>query len=239
MVKGKAVADEIIRLTGNKDIRPMLVDLSSQTSIRQFARKYKETGLPLHVLINNAATTTEHKERSVDGIELMFATNVLGYFLLTNELLDVLRSTGDTRIVNIASEYAGDVDLSDVEFTRRRFNVQNAYRQSKACNRLLTYAFARRLENTNTTVNCCHPGVLQTNLLYNLGLNVADPPANGAVTPVYLATSAEVSGISGKFFVKKKLKSCLYENLIEDQEALFRLAEHMTQPPNGSSTENV
>ena len=129
--KGNQVASEITRRTGASKLVVMQVDTSSQKSIREFAREFRR----LDVLINNVGGNRGMlpKVDSVDGIELTFATNVLGYFLLTQELLDVLRRSGSARIINVASSYASDLDLDDLQFERRPFESFRAYAQSKAC----------------------------------------------------------------------------------------------------------
>ena len=121
--KGKKTAAEITRRTGSSKLVVMKIDTSSQKSIREFAREFHKKYRRLDVLINNAAGNrgTLPKVDSVDGIELTFATNVLGYFLLTNELLDLLKKSAPARIVNVASTYASDLDLDDLQFKSRKF----------------------------------------------------------------------------------------------------------------------
>ena len=116
--RGKAVGTEILKRTGSKNVTVMKIDTSSQESIREFAREFKSKYDHLDVLINNAALSrgTLPKVNSVDGIELTFATNVLGYFLLTQELLDLLKKSAPSRIINVASQYASDFDLDDLQF---------------------------------------------------------------------------------------------------------------------------
>jgi len=105
-----------------------------------------------------------HRRQSADGIELTLATNVLGYHLLTHELLEILKASAPARIVNVASTYAGNLDIDDLQFTRRPYNPVKAYQQSKACNRLLTWALARRLAGSGVTANAMAPGLVQTGL---------------------------------------------------------------------------
>jgi NAD(P)-dependent dehydrogenase (short-subunit alcohol dehydrogenase family) len=168
--KGKVTASEITRRTGSSKLIVMQVDISSQKSIREFAREFRQKYRRLDVLVNNAAGNrgTLPKVDSVDGIELTFATNVLGYFLLTNLLLDMLKKSAPVRIVNVASTYASDLDLDDLQFESRPFESFKAYAQSKACNRLLTWAFARqwrdrqchdtRLDHRDRAVSQCRAG---------------------------------------------------------------------------------
>jgi NAD(P)-dependent dehydrogenase (short-subunit alcohol dehydrogenase family) len=220
-VKGQETAEEISRRTGAKDVEVMWVDTSSQSSVRDFARQYREKHDRLDVLINNAGMNRGQQPRaiSVDGIELTFATNVMGYHVLTRELLDRLKASAPARVVNVASQYAGDLDLDDLQFERRPFESTKAYAQSKACDRLLTWALARRLAQTGSGVsaNAMTPG-----LVVDTGLYRHTPPEvmarlrqrggrtveQGADTVVWLATSAEVEGMSGKLFDQRREIVC-------------------------------
>ncbi|MDQ3645287.1 MAG: SDR family NAD(P)-dependent oxidoreductase, partial [Actinomycetota bacterium] len=143
--RGERVAAEIARHASAAEPEVLAVDTSSQGSIRDFARKYRQRFDQLDVLVNNAGVLCPQRMTSVDGIELTLATNVLGYHLMTRELLDVLRGSAPARVVNVASTYASDVDLDDLQFASRPYDGMRAYAQSKACDRMLTWAFARRL----------------------------------------------------------------------------------------------
>src|ERR1041385_4860894 len=153
--KGNQVASEISKIPGAVKLVVMEVDTSSQKSIREFAKEFRRRYRRLDVLINNAAVSRGAlpKLNSVDGIELTFATNVLGYYLLTQELMDVLKRSAPSRIINVASQYASDLDLDDLQFEQRPFESFRAYAQSKACDRMLTWALARRLKGTGVTAN--------------------------------------------------------------------------------------
>ncbi|HET7376570.1 MAG TPA: SDR family NAD(P)-dependent oxidoreductase, partial [Anaerolineae bacterium] len=166
--KGEEIAAEIISRTSSSKPVVMQLDTSSQKSIRDFAREFRRKHRTLDVLINNAGGNrgTLPKVTSVDGIELTFATNVLGYFLLTQELLDVLKKRASARIINVASAYASDLDLDDLQFERRRFESFRAYAQSKACDRMLTWALARRLAGSSVTANAMTPGLITETALY-------------------------------------------------------------------------
>jgi len=204
MEKGEQVAAEIARKNGSSDVKVMQIDTSSQESIRAFAREFQRKYDHLDVLINNAAINRGRlpKADSIDGIELTFATNVLGYFLLTQELLDVLKQSAPSRIINVASAYAQNLDLDDLEFKRREYEGFKAYSQSKACDRLLTWALARRLEEnggSGVTVNAMTPSLIASTGLfrhaepervkqlarYSGGRTAAD----GADTAVWLASA--------------------------------------------------
>ena len=138
----------------------MQIDTSSFESIRHFSQQYRDTYPKLDVLINNAGVNRaeQPQENSVDGIELTFATNVLGYYLLTVELINVLKSSVPSRIVNVASTLVSDLELDDLQFEHRPYDGMKAYAHSKTCDQMLTWAFARRLEKSGVTANAMAPG---------------------------------------------------------------------------------
>ena len=218
--KGQETASEITRRTGASKLVVMQLDTSSQQSIREFAREFRRKYRRLDVLINNAASNrgTLPKVTSVDGVELTFATNVLGYFLLTLESLDLLKKRAPARIINVASSYASDLDLDDLQFERRRFESFKAYAQSKACDRLLTWALARRLAGSSVTANAMTPGLItETGLYRNAEPELVNrlsqyaggrTSVQGADTAVWLASSPEVEGVSGKFFEERAGPHC-------------------------------
>ena len=141
--KAEQATKEIIDLTGNSKVRFEIADLSRYDEIRGLAERW--TG-PLHVLINNAACTPRTRQETPEGIEMQFATIVLGYFRLIDEFTAILKASAPARIVNVASYWAGDLDLNDLEFTRRSYNNDQAYRQSKQADRMLSAAFSEKLE---------------------------------------------------------------------------------------------
>lgn len=245
--KGQATASEITRRTGSSKLVVMQIDTSSQQSIREFAREFRRKYRRLDVLINNAAGNrgTLPKVASVDGIELTLATNVLGYFLLTQELLDVLKKNASARIINVASAYASDLDLDDLQFERRRFESFKAYAQSKACDRLLTWALARRLAGSGVTANAMTPGLITETGLYRY----AEPElvnrlsqyaggrtsVQGADTAVWLASSPEVEGVSGKFFEERAEVACEFRNR-RAEEKLWRICEGLVSQTAGAGS---
>jgi NAD(P)-dependent dehydrogenase (short-subunit alcohol dehydrogenase family) len=238
--KGKQMAGEIANRTGSSDLLVMQLDTSSQQSIREFARGLRQKVRRLDVLINNAGGNRGilPKVKSADGIELTFATNVLGYFLLTQELLVLLKKSAPARIVNVASTYAGDLDLDDLQFERRRYESFKAYAQSKACDRMLTWALARRLDGSGVTVNAMAPGLIAETGLYR---NAAPELVNrlrqygagrtsvqGADTAVWLAISPDVVGINGKFFEDRKVIRCEFRNK-RAEEKLWDICEELVK----------
>lgn len=235
---GKRVAEEIIHnATVPPTIDVMQIDTSSIKSICRFARQYHKTYSRLDVLINNAGVNRAELERqdSIDGIELTFATNVLGYYLLTRELLDVLMDSVPSRIVNVASTFASDLDLDDLQFEHRSYDGMKAYAQSKACDRMLTWAYARRLEQSGVTVNAVAPGLVpESNLFSKMSIETrcalqqrgGYSVAQGADTAIWLASSPEIEGVNGKFFEKRKEISCDFRNT-EDEEKIWNICEKM------------
>lgn len=213
--RGEAALKEIKSISGNDNIELMLVDLSSQQSIRQLAERYKQKYTRLDVLVNNAGVMKWKQEFTTDGIESTFAINHLASFLLTNLLLDILKASAPARIVNVSSsaQGMGKIEFDDLD-GRKKYSGIRAYNQSKLANVLFTYELERLLQGTEVTVNCLHPGVVRTNFGNNGSLFFKVfgtlmkpfmlPPDKGAETSVFLASSPAVDGISGKYFVKKK-----------------------------------
>ena len=238
LAKGEAAAEDIRRTTHSERVSVMKFDASSQASIRAFAQDFKREHALLHVLVNNAGIWTESKSLSVDGIEMTWATNVLGYFLLTECLRDILTVSGPSRIVSVASKKAGGLDLSDVQFARRKYNGVAAYEQSKQANRMWTWALARRLDPSRVTANALHPGVIHSEIASrNPGLFgfaaktyfsvVGKSVHEGADTPVWLATSDAVEGRTGTFFYDRTAHRCRFRNEPEE-ERLWALLESQT-----------
>jgi NAD(P)-dependent dehydrogenase (short-subunit alcohol dehydrogenase family) len=197
----KAVS-EIAKLSGNERVSHEIVDLSSKDSIQALAQRLKD---PVHALVNNAAATPRRRLETPAGIELQFATNVLGYFWLT-----------------LASYWAGDLDLDDLEFRRRPYNNNTAYRQSKQANRMLTVAFAERFREHSIAVNACHPGDVSSRLSNNLGFGGHETSQQGARTPAWLATDAIGQRETGKYFEHMQMRRCRFG---EDSEAVDVLYE--------------
>lgn len=237
--RGRMTAKEISHGNDSK-ITVMQVDTSSQQSIRDLAVQVRKKYRRLDVLINNAGGNrgTLPKVNSVDGIELTFATNVLGYFLLTQELLSLLKKSAPARIVNVASTYASDLDLNDLQFERCRFESFKAYAQSKACNRMLTWALARRLEGSGVTANAMAPGLItETGLYRNAPKELMKrlhqysggrTSAQGADTTIWLASSPEVEGISGRFFEEREEVRCEFRNK-GNEERLWNICEGLVK----------
>jgi NAD(P)-dependent dehydrogenase (short-subunit alcohol dehydrogenase family) len=226
--KGEAARSSIASETGNPDIELLIVDLASRHSIRAAAQEFSEKHSALDVLVNNAAVAPPSRQQSPDEVELTFATNVLGYYLLTELLLSALRSAAAARVVNVASRMAYGLDLTDVEFKRRLYDSAGAYAQSKQADRMLTWAFARRLEGTSVTANAVTPGVVNTKLLRALAPQFSGrAPAEGADPVLWLATSSEVAGVSGRFWADRRQEPCEFRNR-HDIEALWSICGRLS-----------
>jgi len=205
--KAKKAVNEISQTTGNSQVRYELVDVSRRSSIQAVAQRWHG---PLHVLVNNAAVTPRSRRETPEGIELQFATNVLGYVWMIDAFSEYLKDSAPARVVNVASYWAGDLDLNDLEFKRRRYNNNQAYRQSKQANRMLTVAQAEKLKPYNISVNACHPGDVNSKLSNNLGFGGHDSPDEGARTPVWLATNAIGQQETGKYFERMREVRCSF-----------------------------
>lgn len=210
--RGQAAQREIKHKSGNDKVELMICDLGSQDSIRQFATEFKQQHDRLDVLVNNAGVLMRERSLTEGGTESTFATNHLGYFLLTNLLLDLLKTSAPARIVNVASaaHKYGKLDVG-AWVTGRDFSAFSAYANSKLANVLFTYELARRLEGTGVTANCLHPGAVGTNLFRGLPRLlqvvislVTMGPERGARTSIYLAASPEVEAVSGKYFARRR-----------------------------------
>jgi NAD(P)-dependent dehydrogenase (short-subunit alcohol dehydrogenase family) len=217
--KTTRVVEEIRAASGNQQVESLLADLSSQQDIRRLAREFNSRYSSLQVLLNNAGAIIFQRRLSVDGIEMTFALNHLAYFLLTNLLLDTLRASAPARIINVASNAhkAGSIDFDNLQGEGRSARMK-IYNNSKLANILFTAELAYRLEGTGVTANALHPGLVATGIANSNGKVVAAlygrfmpliarSPEKGAETPIYLATSPEVEGVTGKYFFDCKVKA--------------------------------
>jgi NAD(P)-dependent dehydrogenase (short-subunit alcohol dehydrogenase family) len=216
---GIPAKQEIVRSTGNTAVDLLTCDFSSQKQIRALADEVNKRYPQLHVLVNNAGTFVSEFKLTEDGAEWQWGVNHLGYFLFTHLLLDKLKASVPSRIVNVASagHYPGAIDLESLDKEVGKYNGLKAYNQSKLGNVLFTYELARRLEGSGVTANTLHPGVIRTEIgnknsrgLATLGWKILKPfmatAEHGASTSVYLASSPEVEGVSGYYFEECKPK---------------------------------
>jgi len=211
--KTEGVAKQIREQTGNQAVHFLLADFSDLGQIRHLAEQVKTQFHKLDVLINNAGAYFNRRQRMNCGVENTFFVNHLAPFLLTNLLLDHLQD--NARIINVASDahQYGQLDLNDLNFERSYFGFA-AYGRSKLANILFTYELARRLSGSGVTVNALHPGGVATNI-FSTDFWIFGPlfkgivslftltPEQGADNTIYLASSPDVEGITGKYFVKR------------------------------------
>jgi NAD(P)-dependent dehydrogenase (short-subunit alcohol dehydrogenase family) len=193
----------------------LLADLSAQAQVRHLVTEFQRRFARLDVLINNAGALFMQRRVSVDGIEMTLALNHLAYFLLTNLLLDTLRASAPARIINVSSDahHRTQFNFADPQGAQR-YSGWRAYGQSKLANLLFTYELAHRLEGRDITANAMHPGFVATGFgrnnrglfawLMRLAKFAALSPEQGAETLIYLAASAEVEGVTGKYFVRQR-----------------------------------
>ena len=239
--RGEAALNEIKEESSNDSLFLFLADLSSQTSIRQFVTDFKADYDTLHVLINNAGVIPPQRTVTEDGLETQFAVNYLAGFMLTNLLLDILKASGSGRIINISSNVhqSATINFDDLQ-SRQSYNPQQVYQQTKLGNILFTYELARRLLGTCVTANCLHPGVIATRLLSDYtgvsrGLRFMNKllfsiPEKGAQTPLYLASSPEVEGVSGRYFENQKMvKSSKVSYDLTVASQLWQVSKNLTE----------
>ena len=223
--RGKAALSDVRRRSGgSNNVHLMLADLASLQAVRSLAAEFRERHQQLHVLVNNAGAYNAKRLLSEDGHELTFAANHLAHFLLTNLLLDLLKTSAPSRIVNVSSRshLGATIDFDDLQ-QESGYRGMAVYGQSKLANVLFTRELARRLEGTGVTANSLHPGLVKTGFGSNNGGAIGAifrmfqarvfqivptpfilTPEQGAETSVYLASSPDVEGVTGKYFVKKE-----------------------------------
>lgn len=214
--KCEAVVSELKGSAGNSDVDCLVADLTSKADIRKVANELLSKHQRLDVLINNAGAVFSKRQESVDGIELTWALNVVAPFMLTNLLLDRLTASAPARVINVSSSAHryGRMRFNDLQ-RRRWYSGMGTYGQSKLALLLLTHEFARRLDGRGITVNAVHPGLVRTGFgmnnsaIFRAGVKFANifgslSPEEGARTIIYLATSSEVEGVSGKYFSREK-----------------------------------
>lgn len=236
----EALADVILESKSNK-VKLMLCDFSSQKSIRAFVEEFKSKYNKLHILVNNAGLIIPERKLTEDGIESTFAINHIGYFLTTYLLLDLLKASAPSRIVNVSSDghKLGHINFNDINYENNKYKSMNVYCDSKLANILFTKELAKKLHGTGVTANCLHPGVVNTNFasdysekfsfLSKIVKKFFITPEQGAETQIYLASSPEVEGISGEYFDKKKIKAPSREAQDADvAEKLWKVSERMT-----------
>ncbi len=210
--RGEQARAAIAAETGNPKVELLVCDLASLAAVRAAASRFLATHDRLDVLVNNAAIFAPDREVTAEGLEKTFVTNYLSHFLLTNLLLERLKASAPSRIVNVASKVGGTkLDFDDLQSTKGKYSVMTAVPRTKLSQLMFTRELARRLEGTGVTVNAVHPGLVKTPLLDDMNGVMRTmihlfsmPPEKGARTAVFLATSNELSGTTGKLFEKNR-----------------------------------
>jgi len=217
--RARQAAEQVRKGVAGAQVRTEIVDVSRREEILSLASRWQG---PLDVLINNAAIATRRRTETPEGIEMEFATNVLGYVWMMRAFDKVLRAAAPARVVNVASYWAGDLALEDLQFRNRAYNNDTAYRQSKQANRMLTVAFATRWPAKEIAVNACHPGDASSTLSNALGYGGHESPEQAADTPVWLATDPSIAGVTGKYFAGRQMRPCEFAG---DSAAIAALDE--------------
>jgi len=211
--RGEATVAEVKDRCGCEDVSLLVADLSRLDDVRRLAKEFKDRHDRLHVLVNNAGVWLSNRQVSADGHEMHLAVDYLAPFLLTDRLLDVLKASKPSRIVNVASMFHryGKLNLDDIDLEKARFSWGTGYGQAKLAMVLWTYELARRLEGTGVTANAMCPGATATGLWGDnkkgmgrfidwFANHAFKGPERGAELMVYLASSSDVEGVSGRYF---------------------------------------
>lgn len=219
LARAEQAAADIGAASGNPAVDAFAADMTSQAEVRRLAAAVLGAYPRLDVLVNNVGGFWAHRHLTADGLERTFALNHLAPFLLTNLLLGRLKASAPARIVTVSShvQAEGRIEFDDLQGARN-FSAQRAYSQSKLANVMFTNELARRLEGSGVTATSLHPGVVRTNFgaedqawFFAVISRVVRPllktPAQGAQTPIYLASSPDVDGVTGQFFASRKPKA--------------------------------
>jgi dehydrogenase/reductase SDR family member 12 len=240
--RGAVVHARIREEAGHPRVYLEAIDLSSVASVRACADRITAQTQRLDILINNAGDAFERRELSVDGVELTFATNVLGAFVLTNALIPLLQRSTPARIINVSSGgmYLAKLNRNDLQYQRRKYDELMAYAQSKRALMILTELWAEQLKSSGVTVNCMHPGWVDTPLLQT-GLpvfrqslrSILRTPGEGADTIVWLAAAPQLATITGSFWFDRRERAAhkifLTENSPVDYRQLWTECVRLTK----------
>ncbi|KAI8787826.1 retinol dehydrogenase 13-like [Biomphalaria glabrata] len=256
-VEGKKAAEFVRKETENMDVYFMKLDLNSFKSIREFVEKFKKKESNLHLLINNAGVMMCPQEKTEDGFDVQFQTNYLGPFLLTELLLDILKASAPSRIINTtaSAHNLGDINFDDINLEKKQYSLGDVYAQSKLAVVLHTFQLAERLKDTKVTCNVVNPGICNTDIYRYLPLKskkfirvsfapfmwfLMKYPEDGAQISIYLSTADELAETSGKHFKDAKEQplsgKCLDKLL---QEQLYRASLKWIEQSKESQIENT
>ena len=234
--KGKKALEAIIEYSGNENLDFFECDLSLVANVKDLADRIKQKHSKIDVLLNNAGGANKTKQITSEGLEKTFATNQMNYFVLSTELLNILSESNDGRIVNVASNahIGAEVDYENIN-SEKSFSAWTSYCVSKLMNIMFTYQLSAMQDRVS--VNVLHPGFVDTNIAGNEGNLIkyivkfgakmfARTVDNGADSSIYLSTSDEVKGVSGKYFFKcKEIRSSRASYIQEDWKKVWDLCE--------------
>lgn len=233
------VKSEIIQATMNSDIETVVADLSEPKSIRKAVEEIKNKHKSLSALVNVAAIFIKNRTENSQGLEYTFATNHLGPFVLTNELLDLLKAGKPARVVTVSAPSTSKINFDDINGKQKySTGFLGAFGASKMMNIMFTYALARRLERTNVTTSVFHPGLVKSDLtkdmpklLYYIFKTISSAPDKAAKMLCSLAISKQYENSNGTFykFDGKEIQSNKYSYDKELQEKLWTLSEHLSK----------
>jgi NAD(P)-dependent dehydrogenase (short-subunit alcohol dehydrogenase family) len=242
--KGRAALNDVQAASRGGKAELLVADFASLADVRRAAAEFRASHKRLDVLVNNAGLIVPERHLTLDGIEETFGVNHLAPFLLTNELLDLLKASAPARIVNLSSEAhrGAKMHWEDLQFTSARYKSFRAYGQSKLANILFTYELARRLEGTGVTANAVHPGVVASGFgqtypgALSFLVKVARPflltNEEGARTSVHVASSPEAEGVTGKYVAKcRPVRSNAVSYDEASQRKLWSLSLEMIKTP--------
>jgi retinol dehydrogenase-14 len=238
--RGEAALRDIKAQSHSDSVELMLADLSVQDEVRRMADEFLRRHDRLDVLANNAGLVQSRRTETADGMETTLATNHLAPFLLTNLLLHRLKESVPSRVITVSSEAErmGNIDFDDIQ-SRQKYRGFPVYGMTKLANIMFTNELAERLKGTSVTANCLHPGAVGTNfgknnagpmaLFFRLAKPFMRTPERGADTLIWLASSADVDGVSGKYFSDRKeieAKEIAYDP--SARRRLWEISEELT-----------
>ena len=239
--KAEKLKEDLLRDSG-KQSTSIIADLSLQSEVKKAADEFLSLNKPLHVLLNNAGIMNRERKETADGLDEVFSVNHLAYFSLTLMLIEKMKNTEGGRIVNVASmayRFVNEMNFEDLQ-SKENYKPMKVYGQSKLANILFTKRLASKVKENNITVNCLHPGYVDTGigsnnkqtlwkLMMNLGRPFAKKTDKGAETSIYLCVSPEVEAVTGEYFVDCKIEELLGAAKSEEQaERLWSISSELT-----------
>lgn len=239
--KAEKLKEDLLSDSG-KQATSIIADLSLQSEVKRAADEFLSLNKPLHILLNNAGIMNRERNETSEGFDEVFSVNHLAYFSLTLMLIEKMKNTEGGRIVNVASmgyRFVKEMNFEDLQ-SEEDYKPFKVYGQSKLANILFTRSLASKVKNNNITVNCLHPGYVDTGiglnnkgsfvrLLMNLGRPFAKKTDKGAETSIYLCVSPEVEEVTGEYFVDCKIEELLGAAKSEEQaERLWSISSELT-----------